>query len=398
MQPSRRTFLATAASVAVLGANDRLRIAVIGAGGRGKYLMRQLQKAGGIEIVAVCDIYDVRRAEAAAIAGPGAEQYLDYKQVLDRKDVDAVIIATPDHWHSQMTVDACKAGKDVYVEKPMVHTPAAGQAIVEAARESNRIVQVGTNARGVAHFLEAKRKYIDSGIIGKVGLVRCWYNSNQGYIQTAPAGMDRKPDGLDWERWTGPGPKIPWNPEVYFSPYKWLQYDGGMIMGIAIHVLDTAHHFLGLRKPAAAVAGGGNYFYEDGRDTPDVCGFILDYPEKVTLMFEAECLTAPGVRTSASTVFRGSGGVLRVERYFKELGYQFEPNGRYSSAPAETAPGLPMDAEGLLRNWIESIQSRRKPVSSEVDGYYSAVACFMGALAYRMHTRITWDPAWDLPA
>jgi predicted dehydrogenase len=167
-------------------------------------------------------------------------------------------------------------------------------------------------------------------------------------------------------------------------------------MGIAIHVLDTAHHFLGLTKPLSAVAGGGNYFFQDGRDTPDVCAFILDYPEKVTLMFESECLSAPGVRTSASTVFRGTGGVLRVERYFKELGYQYEPNKKYSSAPPEIAPGSELDAVGLLSNWVESIRSRNKPACSEVDGYYSAVACFMGAQAYKTRSRVTWDAKWDI--
>ncbi|MCL4402740.1 MAG: Gfo/Idh/MocA family oxidoreductase, partial [Acidobacteria bacterium] len=152
---SRRRFLtaaaaSSAASVSrVLGANDRIRMGVIGTGGRGQYLMKELNKLGGIEWVAVCDVYDVRRDKAAELAGGEVRKYGDHRRVLDHKDIDAVIVATPDHWHSLITVDACKAGKDVYVEKPMVHYPKDGQAIVKAVRENKRILQVGMQGRGL---------------------------------------------------------------------------------------------------------------------------------------------------------------------------------------------------------------------------------------------------------
>ncbi|MCS6953150.1 MAG: Gfo/Idh/MocA family oxidoreductase [Bryobacteraceae bacterium] len=209
MPTSRRSFVAasagvlTAASCArVLGANDRLRLGVIGTGPRGQWLMKALQRIAGaeIEFVAVCDVYDVRRNEAARLAGGAVEQYLDYRSLLDRRDVDAVIVATPDHWHGRITVDALNAGKDVYVEKPMVHFPKDGQAVVRAARANRRVVQVGTQGRGLPNYVEAKQKYIDTGIMGKVGLARTWYTSNTGYIRTAPPGFERKPEGLDWER------------------------------------------------------------------------------------------------------------------------------------------------------------------------------------------------------
>jgi predicted dehydrogenase len=159
MEASRRDFLkkpavlSTAVSAGrVLGANNRIRIGVIGTGGRGQYHMKTLQQIapGEFEFAAVCDVYDVRRAQAAKIAGPPVEQYLDYKQVLARQDVDAVIIATPDHWHAPIAVDAMNAGKDVYIEKPMVHNPQDGQAIVKAARANHRIVQVGNAGTGLA--------------------------------------------------------------------------------------------------------------------------------------------------------------------------------------------------------------------------------------------------------
>ena len=397
---SRRSFLAVTAASAgrVLGANDRLRLAVIGTGGRGQSLMKELNRQGGVEWVAVCDVYDVRRSQALKLAGPAAEQYLDYRQILSRKDVDAVIIATPDHWHATMAVDALRAGKDVYVEKPMVHYPKDGLAIVKAARESKRIVQVGTQGRLLPQFVEAKQKYIDTGVMGKVGLARTWYTSNTGYIKTPPPDMEQKPDGLDWSRWLGPAPKVPWNPDIYFSPYKWLHYDGGMIMGIAIHVVDSAHHWLGLRQPRSAVAGGGLYFYKDGRDTPDVVTFILDYPENVTVTFEAECLSAPGVKTSAGVELRGTGGTLWAERYVRDLGYEYTPNDKFSKEPAFRGPGTGASAEGLLRNWLECLRTRRQPVVNAEVAYYSCAACFMAARAFRTQSRVTWDPKWDLPA
>jgi predicted dehydrogenase len=407
MEKSRRDFLMTTAALTtaasasrVLGANQRIRIAVIGNGGRGQYLMKTLKLIAPdqFEFVAVCDIYDVRRAQAAKIAGQPVEQYADYRQILSRKDVDAVIVATPDHWHGPIAVDALNAGKDVYVEKPMVHTPEDGLAIVKAARANHRIVQVGMQGRKMPHFVLAKEKYIDSGIMGKVGLLRTWYLSNNGYAQVAPAGFDKKPDGLDWNTWLGRGPKVPWNPNIYFSPYKWLYYDGGMIMGIAIHVLDNARHWMGIKHPTSAVAGGGTWYYEDGRDTPDVVSFILDYPEKVTLTFHGECLTCPGVKTSAGVEARGTGGTLSADRYNPYSGYEYIPNAKFSKEPAVKVPMPATNAEMILPEWLESIRTRKKTVANEEEGYYSAVACFMANRAYNTKTRVVWNPKWDLPA
>ena len=401
--PSRRGVLRTPAAAAlsamrILGASDRLRVGVIGTGPRGQYLMKQLQKIGGIDFPAVCDVYGARRDQAAQIAGSGPEKYLDYKPLLERKDLDAVIVATPDHWHAAITIDALRAGKDVYVEKPMVHKPADGKAIVRAMREHRRVVQVGTQGRGLPQFLEAKNRYIDSGAIGKVGLARTWYTSNQGYIQKPPPGMQRKPDDLDWQRWLGPGPKADWNPDIYFSPYKWLHYDGGMIMGIAIHVLDSAHHWLGLTRAASAVAGGGIHYYNDGRDTPDVVSFIVEYPQKVTLTFEAECLTAPGVRTTAGVQLRGTGGTLWAERYVQDTGWEYVPNGSFSREPPAKGPGSGASPEVILRDWIDCIRTRRKPIAGAEDSYFSCVACYMALEAFRTQDRVRWSPEWDLPA
>ncbi len=402
---SRRNFLKGAAlattaisATRVLGANDRVRLGVIGTGGRGKYLMQELNKLGSVEWLAVCDVWDVHRDEAEKIAGVTVKKYLDHRQVLNLKEIDAVIVATPDHWHASIAVEALKAGKDVYVEKPMVHTPKDGQAIVRAVRENKRVLQVGTQGRALPQFVEAKQKFVDSGVMGKVGLVRTWYTSNGGYVLKAPPGMEKKPEGLDWDRWVGPMPKVPWNPEIYFSPYKWQNYCGGMIMGIAIHVLDSVHHLLKLTKPKTAQCGGAIAYYSDGRDTPDVVTFILEYPDNVTVTFEAECLTCPDIKTRAGIELRGIGGTLSVERYEPYAGYEYSPNRKFSPIPPAKVPGVGATAEYLLKNWLECLRSRQKPVANEVEGYYSTVACFMANQAYRTQSRVVWDSVWDLPA
>ena len=218
---SRRTFLATAASYGrVPGANDRPRIGVIGNGGRGSYLMKEAMKSADVEIGAVCDIYDARRDKAAAAAGAQARKYGDYRQVLTQNDIDAVIVATPDHWHAAITVDACKAGKDVYVEKPMVHYPKDGQAIVKAARDHKRIVQVGMQGRGMKQNIDARDQYVRSGVMGKVGMARTWYTSNNGYILTPPPGMEKKPEGLDLGPLAGARPPDPLEPGGVLQPLQ----------------------------------------------------------------------------------------------------------------------------------------------------------------------------------
>ncbi|MCC7153347.1 MAG: Gfo/Idh/MocA family oxidoreductase [Bryobacterales bacterium] len=396
-----RSAFAAAAAAPVRGMNGRpIRLGVIGTGPRGQYLMKELNKTRAVEWGAVCDIYNVRRDQAATIGGAGAKTYNEYQAVLDRKDIDAVVVATPDHWHATITIAACQAGKDVYVEKPMVHKPEDGVAVVRAARHNRRIVQVGMQGRAMPHFLAARDSCVTTGLTGKVGLIRTWYNGNNGYVLRPPPGMETQPAGLDWKRWLGPGPQIPWNPDVYFSPYKWLHYDGGMIMGIGIHVIDAAHQFQNLTKPSEAVCLGGIYQYED-RDTPDVVNIILEYPQKLNVTFEAELMTCATQPPEAGIELRGTGGILRVNRYDQALGWEFRQHPAVPGTPASAsvqARGSSSSPLPLLRNWLECIQTRNRPLANEEQGYYSAAACYMGLEAYRTRSRVSWNASWNLPA
>jgi predicted dehydrogenase len=260
---SRRSVLAwTAASASrIFGANERIRLGVIGTGGRGQHLMRMANQAGGIEWVALCDAWDQRRDAAAQFAaGAQVAKIGDCRALLDRKDIDGVIVATWDHLHSRIAAAACRAGKDVFVEKPMTSLPAQGPELASVVRSTGRVLQVGVQQRSISHFIEAKQRFFDSGLIGDVNLVRTWWNANDGYLTPVPPGMDKKPEGLDWDACLGWLPKIPWDPKRYFNRFAYWDFaTGGQTGGLFVHLVDVVHWYLGLTAPRAA-AGMGWHF------------------------------------------------------------------------------------------------------------------------------------------
>ncbi len=389
---SRRVFMATAASAArVMGANDRVRLGVIGNGGRGQHLIRMAKAAGGAEIAALCDAWDVRRQEARSLVEkefPGAqvEEFADFRKLIERKDLDAVIVASTDHWHSRMAVAALHAGKDVFVEKPMTSLPEQGLDVVKAVRETKKLVQVGVQQRSISHFIEAKQRFFDTGMIGPVHLVRTWWNANGGYLTPVPAGMETKPSGLDWDAVLGWLPKRPWNPKMYFNRFAYWEFStGGQTGGLFVHMVDVVHWYLGLTKPLSAVALGGIYQYDDGRDTADNINFILDYPQKLNVTFEAT-ITDMIPRESADIVFFGEKGRLNIFRY----GYRFLPR-----------EGEPIVAKGgaepaHMANFLECVRSRKEPNANAVDGHYGAMACHIGNIAYQKKQKVAWNTKWDV--
>jgi len=373
-----------------VGAADRIRLSIIGTGSRGQHLMRVANQVGGILWVAVCDAWDVRRNQAAEIAGGGVASYADYRRVLDHQDVDGVIVATFDHLHAQITADACRAGKDVFVEKPMTSLPMQGHEVVQAARANKRIVQVGTQQRSMAHFIEAKERFFDSGLIGRVTMVRTVWNGNRGYLTPVPPGMERKPEGLDWEACLGWLPRIPWDPKRYFNRFAYWDFStGGQTGGLFVHMVDVVHWFLNVRRPLAAVALGGIYRYDDGRDTPDNINAIVEYPEKLTVTFEAT-LTDLIPKGAADIVFLGSGGRLSIFR----RGYEFLPADSNANLGEIRAPGSPETSH--MANWLECMRTRKRPNCDEVEGHYSSVACHLVNIAYREKRRALWQPEWDV--
>lgn len=376
-----------------MGANERIRLGIVGTGGRGSYLMREANKIGGLEWAAVCDAWDVRRDQGARIAeaaGSSAAKDSDYRKLLERKEIDGVIVATWDNMHAQITIDACRAGKDVYVEKPMTSLPMQGHGVVKAAREGKRVVQVGMQQRSMANFIEAKQKIIDAGLIGSVHMVRTIWNANGGYLEKPPQGMEKKPDGLDWDACLGWLPKIPWDPKRYFNRFAyWDLSTGGQTGGLFVHMVDVVHWYLNLLRPLSAVAGGGIYQYNDGRDTPDNVNFILEYPERINVSFEAT-ITDMIPQDSADIIFMGTGGRLSIFRH----GFKFLPAKQNASIGQITGGSAP---EGVhVANWLDCIRSRKQPNADAVAGHYSSMACHIGNIAYQKRTRVTWQKEWDL--
>lgn len=390
---SRRGFVAgglTAASAGrVLGANDRVRLGVIGSGGRGRYLMRQANKAGGIQWVAICDAYDVQRAKAAQLAGAPVEQYADYRRVLDRGDIDAVIIATWDNTHCQYTVEACRAGKDVYIEKPMTLHPMEGHEIVKAVREHRRILQTGTQQRTYPHFIEAKERFLDTGRIGRITLVRTIWNNNGAYRnQSPPDGMRRKPGGLDWDACQQNTKPVPWDPKRYFNHYVYWDYSTNAQMGgLFVHMVDVVHWYCDRKAPLSAACSGGIYLTNEGRDTADTINALLEYPDRLLVTFEAN-VTDMIPKEDVDIVFIGTGGRLSVWR----TGYRFLSTEDKGKAEIVSGPTPEMH----VANWLDCVRSRRRPACDEEAGHYSAMACHICNIAYRERRTVQWRKEWDL--
>src|SRR5579862_5321951 len=267
----RRSFLLSAAAAqSMVGANDRIRTGIIGAGGRGRYLTGQFKEIGA-EMAAVCDVYEPNLQAGLKEANTGAKPFRDYRKLLDDKRIDAVIVATPDHWHARMVIDAVEAGKDVYCEKPMAHTIPETYAIIEAVRRTKRVVQVGMQRRSAEMFLEGK-KIMDSGQLGEIRLVSsAWYNYT-------PALRDRKLAGdLDWKQWLGSAPDRPLDPMRYFNWYYYYDYSGGLLVGQAAHIVDCIQWYMNSKMPVAVTCTGGKVNLP-GAEVPETAVMAMEYP------------------------------------------------------------------------------------------------------------------------
>jgi predicted dehydrogenase len=248
---NRRSFVATAAGLGrVMGANDRIRAGVIGSGGRGRYVMGQFREAGA-DVVAVADIYEPNLQAGLKAATAGARGYDDYRRLLEDKSLDAVLVATPDHWHARMTIDAAQAGKDVYVEKPLAHKIDEGFAIIDAVRATKRIVQVGTQRRSAPLFQEAKA-IVDSGRLGDVRLVNSWW------VNHTTALSDKQFEGkIDWKQFLGSAPEAEQSALRFFNWYYYWDYSGGLLVGQAAHVVDCIQWYMKSMAPLAVTCAGG---------------------------------------------------------------------------------------------------------------------------------------------
>ena len=395
------TLLAPAAQRA-LGANDRVVVGLIGCGGRGRYVAELMRESPGVEYAAAADVYLPNAEEARLWAGPKAQAYQDFRRLLDRKDIDAIHIATPDHWHAIITVLACHAGKDVYVEKPLSHNIREGRAMVDAARRYNRIVQAGTQHRSSPHFREVER-IVQSGALGKVNWVRVW-----NYVNMFPQGIGHEadsapPEGLDWDFYLGPAPYVPFNRKRFLVTYRWFwDYSGGYITDFGTHRFDTVHQVMGVSAPKTVVASGGRFSLRDDGEIPDVIQVTYEYPGFV-LSYEACLLNGHGLggRTPGmkyynargaedrpnGMAFYGTNGALFADR----IGYEIYPEPKPVRALEPTHMNT-TDATRLhAANFIECVRTRNKPAAEVEIGHRSTTVAHLGNIAFKTGKKLHWD-------
>ncbi|MBI2948435.1 MAG: Gfo/Idh/MocA family oxidoreductase [Verrucomicrobia bacterium] len=364
--------------------NDTIQVGVIGTGGRARGLMQVLAKIPKVKITAVCDLYDAHLSSAKQIADASAFATKEYETLLERKDVDAVLIGSPDHWHVKMTVDACAAGKDVYVEKPLTHSRDDGKTVVAAQDRSNRVVQVGTQQRSMPQFHEARRM-IREGVLGKIHKVHLTWNRNFLPFQKNVPSI--RADAFDWKKFLGAAPDQPFD-AYRFRNWRWFwDFGGGILTDLMVHWLDGVNWLLDLGMPAAATTVGDHFATKGVWETPDTIQTLLQYPDKgLQVYFEGTFVNA---RNRAMTEIMGENATLYLDRGRLEL--HPEPNRKIEAKEVVLGSGprgadffKQPDGELLhLTDWLEAIRARKKPSAPAEAGILAAEAAHMANRAYR---------------
>ncbi len=415
---SRRTLAKTAALAAlsykrIRGANDRVRLGFIGVGNRGTSLLRATKEYADQQIVAVCDIRRDYLENAAQVAATSPSLFGDYRNLIARSDIDAIVIATPDHWHALMTIDACNAGKDVYVEKPLSLTIHEGRRMVETAHRTKRVVQVGIHRRS-APYCEEAADFVRSGAIGHVTVARAARAVNE-----YPHGIGSFPDaepppGVDWDLYLGPAPAVPYNENRLSYKFRWFyDYSGGQLTDNGVHFLDLIQWGLGRDAPLSVTAVGGKFAVKDNRQTVDTMEALWEFPGgTLVTLSDFGCNAAP---VSATRPFlaewRGTEATVYV--YFD--GWEVIPE-RQAAMPAPGGSPLQgsqeqrtahrdsyrpvMEARQVegradtrfhIRNFLDCVKSRATPNCDIESAHRATTTANVANIAYKTRQHLTWD-------
>jgi len=399
---SRRSFLKTStcaagstaalslSAAAVRGANERLNIGLIGTGGRCRHLMQALARVPNTRMAALCDVYEPNLDLARKLADPKAFTTANYHEILKRKDIDAVLIASPDHWHVPMTVDACAAGKDVYVEKPLTHDLQEGRRVIEAQNKHKRIVQVGTQQRSMPHFIQG-RELVRQGRLGRVHKVHLTWNRNSDRVRRGPQNVD--PKKLDWKAFVGSARAQTFD-EYRFRNWRWFwDFGNGILTDLMVHFIDVVHWYLDLDHPLKAVTIGDNYLSRGIWETPDTIQTLLVYPNDVQVYFEGTFCNA---RNGAMIEFMGTDATLYLDRGRYELHPEPRRQGKYEELVlGKGGRGRDFydrpDGELLhLTQWLECVRTRRRPNCPAEAGASAASAAHLGNIAFRRNQVAAW--------
>ncbi len=435
---SRRAFLQTTAGAAgaslvpgsilleaepsfsgrLAAASDRIRFGIVGVGMEGSNVLATAVALPGVECVAAADLYDGRHTLAREIVGKPIKTTRRYKELLDDKEIDAILIAVPDHWHKQVVVDALAAGKDVYCEKPMSHNPADGLEMVAAYKKTDRIVQIG--AQRTSSVLCAKAKeLLAKGAIGDLNLIEASYGRNDpNGAWEYPPPPDLSPENLDWDTWLGTAPKKPFDPNTFARWRCWKEYGTGVAGDLLVHLISGMQFSLGINEaPTRVSAFGGIYRFKDGRNMPDVHPVLFEYMGIPVYMRLSLGCESPEV-----TRFQGSKGAIELREfsvtYAPQAGVDTSPSYYTSSYPAkmreayakqwheehDPPPGKEPAAETItwngndyddlrphLARFFDAVRSRQPVVQDAVFGHNAALACHLANESYFRKTPVYWD-------
>jgi len=379
-------------------ANERITVAVVGVRGRGRVLLAAFASLPQATVKYVVDVDEsVRRAQVEAVArqtGRRPEPLSDFRRALDDKNVDALVLGTPDHWHGIPTILACQAGKDVYVEKPDAHNALEGRVMVAAARRHRRIVQLGTQSRSSPHFLSAVA-YVSKGGLGRVHLAKAWESSRQGSIGHPPDGDP--PKGVDYDFWLGPAPKRRFNVRRFHGTWRWFfDYGTGDLGNDGVHRLDVARWVLGAAVaakggklpdlPRAVFASGGKYYFDDDQEWPDTLMVTYEYPGCV-LTYEMRVWSPNPIdgEDEGAAVFGDQGCIVLGNSQWRA----YDAKGK---VVAEDRGGYDNSAHAV--NFLECMQSRKAPNADlETVGHPSSLLCHLGNASWRSGQVVRFDPA-----
>ncbi len=428
--PTRRHFVGTATALTaasyqrVVGANNRIGLGFVGFGLIGKQHVANFRKMDNVDVVGVCDVYKPRLDEAQTYTGGKAQGYSDFRRMYDNKDIQGVVIATPDHWHALLTIMACAAGKDVYVEKPMTLVIDEGKWMIQAARKYNRIVTVGVQRRQGKGVFEAK-KVVQSGLLGKIHSVRIQSHRNvwPGFGVTP---IEDPPDGMDYDMWLGPAQAKPYRNHRAIYHFRWMRdYSGGQMTNLGAHTIDQVLWIMNATGPTLAMCAGGRYVMEDDGDTPDVQDAVWEFSgpnNKWTLtMSIREANAGAGLSGARGATYHGTKGTMvqagSYEVFSEMKGDPVNDIPRFMGHPAggpvytDTKPvpwiqaqkgGVASDprygtgGEDTLmmnqRDWLNSMRTRRRPLCDVADGHQIAIVCNLANMSMDLGRAIRWDP------
>jgi predicted dehydrogenase len=381
-------------------ADGRVRLGLIGCGGRGRQLVDIIRRFPDAEFPVVSDVIEPRMDQTAKLlAGPPnpqkPERVVDYRRVLDRRDVDAVLIATTQHWHGLPFIHAAQAGKHVFVEKPLSHTVVEGRAMVNAAKRAGIIAMMGTQQRNYHHYPKAI-EIIRSGRLGKIALVECWnYHNTRNRVGRA-ADSD-PPPGYHWDLWLGPAPKVPFN-KTRLNNSWWFDYAGGMMTNWAVHHIDIILWAMGVGSPKSAVCPGGKLVVDDMADTPDTMeaswefpGFVMHYRYRGFNKFHVV-----GSRPHGHGIcFHGNQATMVLDRSGYELWEDRDPNKSVEREDnprhwGDGKPGNEVDGP-WQRLFVDCVREGKQPPIDFEESHQATVCCHLGNIAYRVGRKIEWN-------